>query len=363
MRWQPLQNNLPVTPIADLAVHDKDLVVSTQGRSFWVLDDISPLHEMADSVAGAQVHLFSPRAAHRVNMAGTQDEHSPAPRPNGALLYYRLAQEPDSTGVSLEILDAQGRTVRTFTSDSARSTENRQTRLPTKQGLHRFSWDLTYAGPRLPDSVVVWGYTGGVKAPPGTYRVRITTRGVTKERTLSVLPDPRLPQITQPEYEEQLAAGLRVRDTLSAVYDAIRTIRSVREQSDAIVARAQDLERAGTLPVLADSLDGKLTAVEQSLIQTRSRSGQDPIRFAGRLDNQISELYGNITGEDGYISGGPEGRPTAGAQARMVELEAAWATLRQQLDVILTTDLARFNEAVTQAGIPPIAVRRARPIT
>jgi photosystem II stability/assembly factor-like uncharacterized protein len=362
-RWQPLQNNLPVTPIADLTVHQNDLVVSTQGRSFWVLDDISPLHEIADSVARSAAHLFSPRATHRVNTGGTQDEYSPAPRPSGALLYYHLAQEPDSAGVSLEILDAQGRTVRAFTSDSARSAQARQTRLPAKQGMHRFNWDLTYAGPRLPDSVVVWGYTGGVKAPPGTYRVRLTSRGVTKERSLSVLADPRLPEVTQPEYEEQLAAGLRVRDTLSGVYDAIRSIRSVREQADAIVARAQDLERAGTLPVLADSLDGKLTVVEDALIQTRSRSGQDPIRFAGRLDNQLSELYGNITGVDGYISGGPEGRLTAAAQARMVELETAWESLRQQLEVILTTDLARFNEAVTQAGIPPIAVRRVRPIT
>ncbi len=361
-RWQPLQNNLPVTPLVDLAVHQKDLVVSTQGRSFWVLDDISPLHELADSVARARVHLYSPRDAYRVNTDGTQDEYAPEPRPAGALLHYWIGEGVDTTAVTLEIRDTQGRTVRTFTTDSTSSAERSERRLTAGRGLNRWNWDLTYANPRVPQGVVVWGYSGGVKAPPGTYTIRLLAGGVTKERTIRVLGDPRI-DVAQADYDAQLAAGLTVRDTLDALYDAIRTLRSVREQADAILEKAKSLDQVGTLDTLADSLKSKLASVETDLIQVKSKSGQDPIRFAGRLDNQLVELYGYITGVDGYIAGGPEGRPTRAALERTMDLAAQWTALRNRLDAVLATELAAFNAAVTAAGIPPVAVKRRGPIT
>jgi photosystem II stability/assembly factor-like uncharacterized protein len=359
--WHRLQRNLPITPVVDLAVHRKDLVVSTQGRSFWVLDDISPLHELPGAAAAADAHLFQPRDAVRADMSGRGDEYAPEPPPAGATLYYLLGREPAGP-VTLEVVDAQGRTVRAFTSDSAASAAARERRLPARRGTNRFNWDLTYAGPTLLEGVVVWGYTGGVKAPPGTYSVRLTADGATQTRTVRVLPDPRIPDVAQADYDEQFRVAVAVRDTLSAVHAAVATIRSVREQAVAVVARARALNRAGDLPARADSLDAKLTAIEDALIQRRSRSGQDPIRFPGRLDNQLVELYGNVTGVDGYISGGPEGRPTRGAYERQRTLNAEWTALRARLDAVLATDLAAFNAAVQAAGIPPVAVPAARPV-
>jgi photosystem II stability/assembly factor-like uncharacterized protein len=362
-RWQRLQLNLPITPVTDLAVHQKDLVVATQGRSFWVLDDITPLHQLQQDVARATSHLYRPRDAYRADKGGIRDEYSPQPAPNGATIYYYLAASA-SDSVRIRIVDAAGRTVRTFTSDSAGSAAARQPRLSTKAGTTRFTWDLTYQGPRTLDGAVVWGYTGGVKAPPGTYTVVMETAGGQNTQTFRLLPDPRIPEVTQAEYEEQWRTAVAIRDSITAVYDAIGTIRSVREQAHAVVDRARDMERTGTLPQLATDLDAKLTAIEDELIQRRSRSGQDPIRFPGRLDNQLSELYGNVTGTDGYIGGGPEGRPTRGALERMRDLNVQWNELRTRLDAVLTNDLAAFNAAVQAAGIPPVVTKRApRPIT
>jgi len=360
-RWQSLQRNLPITPVVDLAVHQKDLVVSTQGRSFWVLDDVTPLHQLTADIARSGAHLFAPRPAVRADMAGVQDEYSPEPRPQGATLYYWLANAPDSA-ITLEILDPRSGTVRTYSSDSARAAELRTPRLSAKQGTNRTTWDVTYDGPRVTEGVVVWGYSGGVKAPPGTYTVRLTAAGAQQTQPLQLLPDPRLPEIVAADYEAQLRAGLQVRDTLNALYTAIEQARDVKTQTSAVLTRAKEIGRSDDIAPLADSVVARLTGVETLLTQVRSRSGQDPIRFAGMLDNQLVELYGNITGVDGYISGGPEGRPTRGAIERGGELFAQWVTLRDRLTRILETDLAALNAAIQRAGIPAI-VFRARPVS
>ena len=360
-RWQSLQRNLPITPVVDLAVHQQDLVVSTQGRSFWVLDDITPLHQLGPDVARSGAHLFAPRPAVRADMAGVQDEYSPELRPQGATLYYWLPNAPDSA-ITLEILDARGRTVRTWSSDSARAAELRTPRLPAQQGTNRTTWDLAYDGPRVTQGVVVWGYTGGVKAPPGTYQVRLTAAGTQQTRPLQLLPDPRLPEITIADYEEQLRVGLQVRDTLNALYAVIEQARDVRTQTSAVLARAKETSRSDEIAPLADTVMARLTGVETLLTQVKSQSGQDPIRFAGMLDNQLGELYGNITGVDGYISGGPEGRPTRGALERGAELFAQWVTLRERMTRILETDLVALNAAIQRAGIPAIVVK-VRPVS
>jgi hypothetical protein len=261
------------------------------------------------------------------------------------------------SAVRLEIVDAQQRIVRTYSSDSARADSLRTPRLPNRRGMHRFSWDLTYDAPRTVRGVVVWGYTGGVKAPPGTYQVRLSVGARSQTQPLRLLADPRLPNVAQADYEEQLRVALQVRDSLNAVYSAISTVRDVRAQTETVLSKAREMGRATELAPLADSLTAHLNAVEDELVQRRSQSGQDPIRFGGRLDNQYAELYGNLTGTNGYIAGGPEGRPTRGAVQRMQELNTQWMAVHQRLLRILETEVQALNAAAQRAGIPAIAVR------
>jgi hypothetical protein len=364
--WHPLQLDLPVSPVTGIRVAHGDLQVSTQGRSFWILDDIALLRQVGPEVTAAAAWLFQPRDVHRAERGsgGVGATDAPEPHPGGAILYYRLGPEAADTPVSLEVVDAAGRVARAFTSDSAASAERGLRRLGTTTGSHRVVWDLMYQGPDLAEGAVVWGYTGGVKAPPGTYTARLTAGGTGQERTFRVLPDPRLEGVVaQSDYEEQLEMGMAVRDSLQAVHDAIRQLRSVRDQVEQAVERAAlaDLEDRVAGP--ADTVTSKLTGVEEELLQVKSESGQDPIRFPGQLDNQYIELYNFVTGTDGYISGGPEGRPTAAARERFRDLNGEWRTLRERLRVILRDDLERFNELMRELGLPAVILQEGRTIT
>ena len=352
--WESLQLNLPATPVTDMRVHQKDLVLSTQGRSFWILDDISPLHEYDASLASKSAHLFNPRDAYRVNQGGADEEFSPEAYPGGALLYYYLS---DSSDVTIRIEDSNGNVAHSFTSDSTLLKEHGYSKIEGKSGMHRFSWDLTYTGPEIADGAVIWGYTGGVKAPPGTYTARLVSPGPTQSASFEVLKDPRLTEVTQADFEEQFRLAVQVRDTLNQIQAALKRINSVTEQVNWITERAEEAGvEGGELGRLADALTGKLEGVQKKLMQTLNQSNQDPIRFAPRLDNQFIELYNYVTGVDGYIAGGAEGRPTAGAYERLEDVNSEWVTVRTELLMVFENELRAFNEAFEQVDITRVTV-------
>ncbi len=354
--WQSLQLNLPLTPVTDLRIAHDDLILSTQGRSFWVLDDVTPLRQIDAQVAAADVHLFAPRAAMRVNDRGGSDEHVPGPkaRPSGALLHYYLAEPAEE--VTIQILDAEGRIARSFSSDSSTARREATAVLDTTAGMHRLTWDLRYTPPHLLEEAVVWGYTGGVKAPPGTYEVRLIARGQTRTQPLTVRPDPRLTDVTDEDYAAQFALAMQVRDAIDAIHDALRTIRSLYAQLDYVTERARQVGAVASFEERAASLRARLQEIETQLTQTRNKSNQDPIRFPPKLDNQFIELYNNVTGPDGYIAGGAEGRPTAGAYERFEDLSAQWTAIRNQLDTLLASDLKAVNAAFEQLNLAPLSV-------
>jgi photosystem II stability/assembly factor-like uncharacterized protein len=357
-RWQPFPRKLPITPIADLEARDDDLVMTTQGRSVWIIDDVQPLRELSATVTAAAAHLFTPSPAVRV-LKGT-DPFDPAPTlpdqpDNGAVLHYWL-RDSASAPVTVEILDAQKRTVRRLTSDSAASRAAGQRRLPVARGLHRVTWDLTYPGPRQVEGQVLWGYNGGVKAPPGEYEVVLTANGVTMRRPLTVRADPRLPHVTAAEYAEQFRLASVVRDSMDAVNRTLKELRDVRSQMEALMTAAKRVGADAALQRQVDSLASKMQRLEVQFSQPKSRSGQDPIRFAGQLDNQWAELYGNITGPNGYISGGTEGRPTRAASERLGELSARWEKLRVVWQEVVTKDLPALNATAKSLNIGGIAI-------
>lgn len=353
--WQALQLNLPVTPITDLRIAHDDLILSTQGRSFWVLDDVTPLRQIDAQVAAADVHLFAPRDAMRVNDRGEADDHVPGPkaRPAGAIFHYYLAEAAEA--VTLQIVDADDRIVRTFSSDSTTAKEEQTAVLDTTAGMHRLSWDLLYTGPDLLDDAVVWGYTGGVKAPPGAYEVRLTAQDQTLAQPLTIRPDPRLDDVDADNYQAQFELAMQVRNAIDEIHQALRTIHTIYEQLDYVTERAKQVGAVASFEEMAEELRTKLKDVEEQLTQTRNQSPQDPIRFPPKLDNQFIELYGNVTGPDGYIAGGPEGRPTTGAYERYADLTAQWTEVWGTLDAILASDLKAINAAFEQLNLAPVS--------
>ncbi|MDZ7592514.1 MAG: hypothetical protein U5L05_17935 [Rubrivivax sp.] len=190
---------------------------------------------------------------------------------------------------------------------------------------------------------MLWGYNGGVKAPPGDYEVVLTANGVTTRKPLRVLPDPRLPHITAADYAEQFRVASIVRDSMNTVNKTMQDLRDVRAQMEVLMGAAKRVGADAALKQQVDSLAAKMARLEVQFTQTKSRSGQDPIRFAGQIDNQWAELYGNLNGPNGYISGGTEGRPTKGAAERLGELSVRWEQLRVVWQEVVTKDLPALN--------------------
>ena len=363
-QWQSIQQNLPVTPVTDLRIAHDDVVISTQGRSFWILDDMTPLRQMTAATANEAQVLFQPRPAYRANMegGGGLSELMPESIPGKALFTYYFGGEP-STAVTLEVVDAEGRIVQTYSSDSAASAEWRTSKLETSPGAHRVTWDLKYPGPRPPEGTVLWGYSGGVKAPPGTYTVRLTVNGTVETQEFQVLADPRLTDVSDADYLEQFRVSIAVRDSLNEVYQALENTRALSENIAQAVGRAENVGVGEEVRPLADSITINLGEVEEDLTQTKNQSGQDPIRFAPMLDNQFVGLYEYITADDNYRFGGAEGRPTPGAYELFGDLNGKWNDVNRRLLRIISEDIARLNELLESLGVPAVPSGQPRPIS
>jgi len=348
--WQSLQRNLPVSRVPDLKVKDNDLVVATHGRSFWILDNLAPLRQLTDRVAEKDMHLFSPPSAYHVSTYGGEadnEDRKPANDPSGATIDYLFAEAPDTT-VTLDVLDNGGSVVQRFTSDSAAAKKAQKPVLPAESGMNRFHWSLRSEDVNTVDDAILWGFTGGPKVVPGTYTARLATAtGDTLSQSFDVKMDPRLEDVTGADLQAQYDLATSIRDTLNAVYDAIRTIRSVREQVNSVAEHAKKAGHDG-LTAQADSISEKLTAIEEDLMQTKNESHQDPLNYPPQLDNQYAYLYGNVAG--------PKGPPTESARTRFEDLNEQWREHRRQLQSILDTDVKQFNEQARALQSDPVFV-------
>ncbi len=397
--WQALRRNLPIVPVHDLAIKEGDLIAATHGRSFWILDDISPLRQLAKTTPREAAHLFTPRDAYRVDWGGGffgsgTDAHPVGKNPpGGAMIYYWL--KDGGREVRLDILDAAGRPIRSFTSrqdsltaaDSLRADSVKRVRtdslkqagvtdsvkidsivadtlkdqdkpwprrppaeprVPNKAGLNMFAWSMHY-----PDAVAFWGMVGvgtdGPMALPGVYQVRLRVGGLSYVQRFALKVDPRS-RVTPADLREQFAFLKRLRDTVSAATGAVLTIRNVRAQLEdrLLAAPPSDSARLGAL---ARPLGERLSAIEGAIYQVRNRSFQDPLNFPPMLVERISAL--------GSVVGGIDARPTAQSYSvfRLFapELQKQLAALRQAL----TRDLPAINAALKTASLARVVPRPA----
>ena len=356
-RWQPLQLNLPRVPVTDLRVHRNDLIISTQGRSYWVLDDVTPLRQITPSAVSAPVFLFQPRDTYRVRLAATPGDGRTADNPpNGALIFYHFAGEPTGE-VTIDIADSSGATLAHFSSDHMPSPRHPEmlfgasrsdTLVSKKAGMNRFVWDLHYPEVDIADSAMVWGYTGGPPAPPGTYTVRLTAGGQHTSRTLRLERDPRI-AATDADLVAERDLLLRLHGALGRTYDAVRTIRAVRAQSSSLLARLADSGHdTAQLAHAATALNAKLTMIEEDLVQPRVSGDNDTENFPTKLDGQIAYLF--------LLTGVGDSRPTDGQRERATDLERELAGQLARLDSVLRTDLGEFNASVARLGLPAIVL-------
>ena len=295
--WQSLQLNLPVVPVTDLTVKDDDLVISTQGRSFWILDDVSPLQQLTPEVAASRVHLFQPRAANRFQtgrsfetLAHNLGQNPPA----GLVVYYYLAEAP-AQSVSLEFQDANGATIDTFSSD-AKPVGRGHDAVKTEAGLNRFVWNMRYPDAHGIDggTHLLGGTLRGPRAMPGNYRVKLTVGGQSFTRDFGIKKDPRLATTTT-EYEKQFQMSLAVRDKVSALDDAVNGINRILKQLE---TSSQSAKADDSLRNAARKLKDELNSVLPKLIEPRFTGFDDQtLIFPLQLNNRLASMQGYLEGD------------------------------------------------------------------
>jgi photosystem II stability/assembly factor-like uncharacterized protein len=368
--WQSLQLNLPVTPITDIALHkrDKDLVVATQGRSFWIIDDLPLLHQWKDTIAQADAHLFKPEEAYRMQGGGSRIP-SGAPigenPPAGASIWYYLKEKPKGE-VTIEILEATGKSVKKFSSRAAETPapgagggdeegggrfRRGQTRVPAEKGLNRFAWDLRYPdAARFPGMILWSGNTSGPQAVPGGYQVKLTVDDKTMTETFELRKDPRV-TTTQEEFQKQFDLLTKIRDKFSQTSEAIISIRDVRKQAQDYAARVKDQPNAQPITDAAKALSARLTAIEEELYQTKNQSNQDPLNYPIRLNNKLAALAGAIAAADAQ----PTDQQVAVYEDFTTRINAQLEKLRQ----VMATDVPAFNKLARDQNLPAVWVKPA----
>ncbi len=397
--WQSLQLNLPVVPIHDLVIHDTDLVVATHGRSFWILDDITPLRQVVPSMADDKVHLFQPRptlrflpragfgteaptgksyrmggawmiTSRQVEKPGGVKVSKPLDAgenpPTGVIVNYYLKEKPEGE-IKLTFLTADGKEIRSFSSEEARETpingkdsmqtaidteeeeKAKEPRVPKEAGANRFVWNMRY-----PDARKVSGYVAaeaalaGPVVPPGTYGVRLTVGDTTYTESFEIVPDPRL-TTTREDYQAQFDLQVQIWERLSQTHDIIYTVRSLRRQVEEWERKTKGQEHAEAIAEEGKRLRDKLTVLEEELIQTKAKTRQDTLNNPVKFNAHLAFL--------GMVVSSAEAAPTRQSGEVFAELVARLEGYQRQLQNLIDTDVAAFNARIrdleTPALVPP----------
>lgn len=357
--WRPLQLNLPVTPITDLAVKRGDLVVATQGRSFWILDDLTVLHQMTPENAGDAPQLFKPRTVVRwVDRSGGGGRGAVGQNPPfGAVVHYVLPPglgEKDAVEVVLEFLDADGEVLRGFSSKNPEQRAPSPWRrffpelaepalLDARAGANRAVWNLALPDAGLVDDAVLWGWPGGPTVPPGSYQARLTVGEWTDTASFEVVQDPRT-SIPQEAFDEQYALAKEIWQALSRAHETIDRIRDLRGRIEAVTGGADD--QAVTAKV--EEIGQALTAIEEQLTQVKNESSQDVLNFSPQLDNQLLSLQGVVESA--------LGAPLASSRELFAELQSRLDGYVAELDAVITERLPELERLLEEAEVPRVAV-------
>ena len=361
-QWQSIALNLPDVQVSDIVIQGADVVIATHGRSFYVLDDISPLRQLKPTLLTEAVHLFQPPTAER--------------NVSQARVDYYLAKPAEK--ITLDILDSKGQVVRSFTGTpssalaggrggrggrSAAATAEPDaaappteegappaggggrgrggvTNAPDRAGLNRFTWDMRFPPAVTFEGMVLWsGNTQGPVAVPGTYQVRLTADGQTLTEKMVIEKDPRLDSVTIADLTEQFSLALQVRDALSQSNQIVILIRELKKQMDERLKSNTD----AALKTSLDAFRDKLSLIEEEVYQVRNRSGQDPLNFPIKLNNKIAALGSSIEHGDG--------KPTAASYEVFKLLKDRLAEQQSALDTVLNTDLPTVNKRLTDRSL------------
>ncbi len=347
--WRTFQLNLPETPVTDLAIKNNDLVVGTQGRSIYILDDLSVIQQRNAAITDKNLHVFGVNPSWRMQGGGRFGGFGGTVRnagmnpPNGVVIHYYLKNATDSSKLSIDILDRDRKLIKSF------STSSKDNKIEIDRGMNQFVWDMNHPPAERAEGLILWnGSVGGPKAAPGGYYAKFRSGNDSTEVPFTILPDPNY-KTSPDEYMEQVNFLLVTRDKFSEVMKALKNIKDVRQQmTDFNTRNGKDVPKE--IKQQIDTINKQMTVVEEALHQTKAKSGQDVLNYPIRLDDKLAGVYRAAT----------VGNIAPSKQAR-----EAYAELAGQIDVqlgklkkIMTEDVGRLNQLIHEKTLPVIGLKK-----
>ena len=343
--WQSLRQNLPDTPVHDIAVEMRDLVIATHGRGFYVMDNISALRQ--DGIPTTTTfHLFKPEDALR----GLD---------RAAAIDYYLKQPAQK--VTMEFLDAQGKVLRTFTGTPANADRRPQPgggddegfRRPPEPhpavsaGLHRLNWDLRYPGATDFPGMIMWAAgTRGPVAPPGAYQVRVSADSETATQSFAIKREPHLlKDVTDQDLREEFDLAMNIRNKTSQANEAVLLARGIKAQIQDRKGKV-DASKAAAVAKALDEFEQALSAIEGEIYQVKLQSSQDPLNFPIKLNNKIAALQGIVESADV--------RPTEQSYSVFRTLSNQLDEQLGRLDTSVKTKMPPVNQLLQRLKLDPI---------
>jgi photosystem II stability/assembly factor-like uncharacterized protein len=332
--WEAFQMNLPIVPITDLAIKDNSLIVATQGRSLYIIDDLTVLHQLDNLDKNSEMILYKPKNAYRTK-GGVRKVPSKTEgqnHPNGVVTYYYLKNLTEKDSVSLTFSNMKGDTLASFKNSAKEKTK----KLEVKKGGNTQVWDTKGEDVEKFEGMIFWwGSLEGAKAVPGDYKVQLNVNGKTTSQTFTIVPDPRS-EATIQDMQKQHDFISAVNATVDKAHKSIKKIRKINSQLDAFVKQYKDNEQTKDLVDKAKKMKEKFGEVEKALYQTQNRSGQDPLNFPIRLTNKLAHLNSLVALDDFP--------PTNQDIQVKDELTAQIDGQLKTFDELISKEIAQFNE-------------------
>jgi len=284
--WNSFQLNLPIVPITDLTIKDNSLIVATQGRSLWIIDDLTVIHQLYNINQAGNI-LLKPKETYR--MRGRSQDKSKTTGtnlPSGVITYFNLKSFDDEKDeVSLSYFDTKRDTIKTFNSKN-----KKKDKLEVKEGSNKFVWDMTYDGAEKIDGMILWWASlSGPRAIPGVYSVSLNVNGESTSQSFTIIADPRA-ESTLTDMKTQFAFVKEVNETMDKAHKSIKKIRKINDKLSAFVEQYKDDDNVKKLVDKANDLKLKFSEIEKALYQTKNKSGQDPLNFPIKLTNKLGHL-------------------------------------------------------------------------
>ena len=365
--WQKLNLNLPITPIRDLQIQkrEKDLIVATHGRAFWVLDDITPLYEIKDKMVKGDKYLFKPRHAYRMQGGQSEDTNKGTNAPNGAIVRYFFKKKP-SAELKLQFLTQKGDTIITYSSIKDLKGEpmkiakefyqDTKKELPgfitAKAGMNAFVWNMRYPNATAVDGTnVMWAGSGvGAKVVPGNYIVRlIEDKTIIAESPIEIKLDPRV-NVSEADLKEQFDLHQKVNKKVNEAHIAINQIRKIRTQINGYIATVKDTVVVNQMKKMTKTTLENLDKVEATLMQPKAKAPQDVLAYPIQLNDKMAGLGSNISSS--------ESKPTRNAYVVYDDLALKIDAEIKKIKNIIDNDVKEFNAFVLKQQIPAIILEK-----